>query len=160
MFLVPQINLKLRPKLLELKPGTRLVSNSYDMGDWLADETAGVNEPCEGLEYNPDQVDLSKVRTTWCQPFLFFWIIPAEAAGKWQLSGGELALTQKYQMLTGTLTLNGKNMPISDAKMIGDQITFNAGGTVYTGRLTGAVMEGMARTNGSSGPWRATRAEK
>jgi hypothetical protein len=63
-------------------------------------------------------------------------------------------------MLTGTLTLNGKNMPISDAKMIGDQITFNAGGTVYTGRLTGAVMEGMARTNGSSGPWRATRAEK
>jgi hypothetical protein len=142
MFLLPSINLKLRPKLLEMKPGTRLVSDSFNMGDWEADETAKVADGCEN----------------WCTALL--WIVPARVAGKWQLGGGELALTQQYQVLSGTLALNGNTTPISDAKMLGDQITFSAGGTVYTGRLTGSVIEGTAKTNGSSAPWRATRAEK
>jgi hypothetical protein len=142
MFLLPSINLTLRPKLLEMKPGTRLVSNSFDMGEWRPEETATVTEGC----------------TTWCTALL--WIVPALAAGKWQLGGGELALTQEFQMLSGTLTLNGNSAPISNAKMLGDQITFSAGSTVYTGRLTGSVIEGTAKTNGSSVPWRATRAEK
>ena len=142
MFLLPSINLRLRPKLLEMKPGTRLVSNSFDMGDWGPDETATVAEGC----------------STWCTALL--WIVPAKAAGKWQLGGGELALTQQFQMLSGTLTLNGNNTPISAAKMLGDQITFSAGSTVYTGRLTGRVIEGTAKTNESSVPWSATRAEK
>ena len=142
MFLLPSINLTLRPKLLEMKPGTRLVSNSFDMGEWRPEETATVTEGC----------------TTWCTALL--WIVPALAAGKWQLGGGELTLTQEFQMLSGTLTLNGNSAPISNAKMLGDQITFSAGSTVYTGRLTGSVIEGTAKTNGSSVPWRATRAEK
>ena len=142
MFLLPSINLTLRPKLLEMKPGTRLVSNSFDMGEWRPEETATVTEGC----------------TTWCTALL--WIVPALAAGKWQLGGGELALTQQFQMLSGTLTLDGNSAPISNAKMLGDQITFSAGSTVYTGRLTGSVIEGTAKTNGSSVPWRATRAEK
>jgi hypothetical protein len=71
-----------------------------------------------------------------------------------------LALTQQFQMLSGTLTLNGNSTLISGAKMLGNQITFTAGGTVYSGRLTGSVMEGRAKANGSSEPWRATRAEK
>lgn len=142
MFLLPSINLKLRPKLLDMKPGTRLVSDSFNMGDWEADETATVADGCE----------------TYCTALL--WIVPAKVAGMWQLGGGELALTQQFQMLSGTLTLNGKNVPISDAKMLGDQITFSTGSTVYTGRLTGSVIEGTAKANGSSAPWSATRAEK
>jgi hypothetical protein len=144
MFLLPTINLKLRPKLLEMKPGTRVVSDSFDMWDWPPDDTATetVEEGC----------------VSYCTALL--WIVPANVDGKWQLGGGELALTQQFQMLSGTLTLNGKSTPISDGKMLGDQITFSASGTVYTGRLTGNVMEGTAKANGSSVPWSATRTEK
>lgn len=98
--------------------------------------------------------------------------MPAQAAGSWQFAGGkwehsggewelrgaELALTQQFQMLSGTLTMDGKSMPVSDAKMLGDQITFRAGNTVYTGQLTGSSIEGTAITNGNSVPWSATRA--
>jgi hypothetical protein len=142
MFLLSSINARLRPKLLKMKPGTRLVSNTFDMGDWPADETATVDEGC--LSY--------------CTALL--WIVPAKAEGTWRLGNGELALTQDFQKLSGTLTLNGNHTPISDAKMVGDQITFTADGTVYTGHLTGSVLEGTATTSGNTMPWRATRAEK
>jgi SAM-dependent methyltransferase len=142
MFLLSSINSRLRPKFLELKAGTRLVANTFDMGDWAADETATVDEGC----------------ITYCTALL--WIVPAKAEGKWQLGRGELALTQQFQILSGTLTFNGNTTKISDAKMVGDQITFSAGGTVYSGRLTDSVIEGTARANGSSVPWNATRTEK
>jgi precorrin-6B methylase 2 len=142
MFLLSDLNLKLRPKLLEMKPGTRLVSNTFDMGEWAADETATVDQGC----------------ISYCTALL--WIVPAKAEGKWQLREGELALTQQFQMLSGTLTLNGNNTPISDAKMVGAQITFGADSTVYTGRLTGNVIEGTATANGRSVRWSATRMEK
>jgi len=142
MFLLPAINMKLRPKLLDMKPGTRIVTNSFTMEDWEADETATVENGC----------------TTWCTAYL--WIVPAKVAGKWKLSNGELTLTQEFQQLSGTLTSNGKSMPVSDAKMRGDQITFNAGGTAYSGRVRGDRMDGTVRINGNGVPWSATRAEK
>jgi hypothetical protein len=139
MFLLPEINLKLRPKILDMKPGTRVVSNSFRMEDWEPDETATVDEGC----------------TTWCTALL--WIVPARVGGKWHLGTGELALTQTFQVLSGTLTLNGKGMPISDAKMRGDQVTFTAEGTVYTGRVKGNLMDGIAKSGASSTNWSATR---
>jgi precorrin-6B methylase 2 len=142
MFLMSNINLELRPTLLELKPGTRIVSDTFNMGSWQADEISKVSEGCKG----------------YCKALL--WIVPAKAKGRWQFSGGELTLNQKFQMLSGTLTLNGKRAPVSDAKMVADQITFGAGSTVYTGRLTGNVIEGTATAGGSSVPWKATRADK
>ena len=72
MFLLPQINLRLRPKILDLKPGTRIVSNSFTMEDWVADETATVTEGCQ----------------TWCTAL--FWIVPAKVEGQWQTPGGDL----------------------------------------------------------------------
>jgi hypothetical protein len=142
MFLLPEINLKLRPKILDMKPGTRVVSNSFRMEDWEPDETFTVEEGC----------------TTWCTALL--WIVPAKVGGTWRLATGELSLTQEFQMLNGSITLNGKSMPISNAKMNGDQITFNAGTTVYAGRVKGGVMDGAAKANGTSSAWSATRAEK
>ncbi len=142
MFLLPEINLKLRPKILDMKPGTRVVSNSFRMEDWEPDETATVGEGC----------------TTWCTALL--WIVPAKVGGKWRLGAGELALTQTFQMLSGTLTANGKSMPLSDAKMRGDQIMFTAGGAVYSGRVKGTVMDGTTRAGASSTAWSATRADK
>jgi precorrin-6B methylase 2 len=142
MFLLPSINLKLRPKLLDMKPGTRIVSNSFTMEEWGADETSTVEDGC----------------TSWCTALL--WIVPAKVEGRWRLDNGELALGQQFQMLSGTLTSGGRNTSLSDAKMRGDQITFRAGGTVYTGRMKGTVMEGTALTDGSSVAWSATRVEK
>src|SRR4030095_14489970 len=123
MFLLPQINLKLRPKILELKPGTRIVSNSFTMGEWAADESASVGGECDH----------------WCTALL--WIVPAKVEGTWQLPQGELTLKQSFQMLSGTLQTGNSASEITNAKMIGDQIVFTASGQQYTGRVNGNVME-------------------
>jgi methyltransferase family protein len=120
MFLLPSINLKLRPTLLNLKPGTRIVSNTFDMEDWQADETATVGP--EGC-------------TSWCKAML--WIVPAKAEGRWKTPQGELNIVQKFQMISGTLGSTAIN-----GKLVGDQITFTAGATKYTGRVTGTTING------------------
>ena len=135
MFLLPQLNLKLRPTLLDLKPGTRLVSNTFTMEDWQADETATVTEDC----------------TSWCTALL--WIVPAKVEGRWTTPQGDLELTQKFQMITGTL---GKQ-PISDGRLRGDEITFNVGPARYTGRVTGNQMKGSVTGAPRPGDWTATR---
>jgi SAM-dependent methyltransferase len=137
LFLLPDINLRLRPKLLEMRPGTRVVSNSFDMGDWTPDQTIQAGGDC----------------TSWCRAHL--WIVPAKVAGTWKLpDGGELVLDQKYQMLSGVMRGQNTTVNITGGKMIGDQITFTAGTTHYTGRVSGGSIEGIAQT---SAGWRATR---
>jgi SAM-dependent methyltransferase len=139
MFLLPDINLRLRPKILDLRPGTRIVSNSFTMGEWKADDTATVSDGC----------------ASYCTAYL--WIVPAKVQGTWQLPQGELALKQEFQMISGTLK-NGSNViQIANGKLNGDQITFNAGGSLYTGRVNGNAMEG---STSSGGNWKATRASK
>ena len=137
MFLLPDINIRLRPKILELKPGTRIVSNSFTMGDWTSDETNTVATGC----------------TSYCTAHL--WIVPAKVEGAWQTPQGELTLQQNYQMLTGTLKLGATSTAIANGKLNGDQITFSAGGIEYTGRVSGNSIEGLAK---SSSAWKATRA--
>jgi hypothetical protein len=135
MFLLPDINLKLRPKILNLKPGTRIVSNTFTMEDWMADETARVDN-C----------------TSWCTAL--FWIVPAKVAGTWRLPQGELTLKQQYQMVSGTLKSGNNSSQIADGKLRGDELTFTAGGVKYTGRVNGTTMTG---TMGSGASWNASR---
>jgi SAM-dependent methyltransferase len=137
MFLLPSINIKLRPKILDLKPGTRIVSNSFDMEDWKADETATAS----GCDH-------------WCTAHL--WIVPAKVGGTWKLSQGELNLKQTFQMITGTLRNGNVTTPIS-GKLNGDQISFTAGAAQYSGRVNGNAIEGTVK-GGSNGKWSATRA--
>ena len=134
MFLLPDINLRLRPKILDLKPGTRIVSNSFTMGDWTADETATV----------PDC-------PSYCTALL--WIVPAKVQGNWRLPQGELRLTQTFQVVSGTLG----NTTIANGKLSGDQISFEVGGAGYTGRVRGNIIEGTVRSGGSSMNFTATR---
>jgi Methyltransferase domain len=131
MFLLPQINLKLRPKILDLKPGTRIVSNSFDMGEWVADETETVGGEC----------------SSWCTAML--WIVPAKVEGTWTMGKGKLTLSQSFQVLTGTLETGGKSVPV-EGKLHGTDITFVAGGTQYAGHVNGDSIQG---TN-----WKAARA--
>ena len=136
MFLLPDINLRLRPKILDLKPGTRIVSNSFTMGDWSADDTVNVKDSC----------------ASYCTAYL--WIVPAKVEGSWQLGDGELALKQTYQMLSGALRRGGNTSPVANGKVNGDQITFTIGNLRYTGRVGVNSMEG---TIGSGGNWKASR---
>ena len=134
MFLLPDLNLRLRPTLLDLAPGTRLVSNSFRMDTWEPDETVTVTEDC----------------VSWCTAL--FWIVPAKVAGTWRLPQGDLTLTQEFQMISGTLG----STPISNGRLRGNEITFTVGDVQYSGQVNGASMEGTVkgRTNGK---WSATR---
>jgi hypothetical protein len=125
MFLLPDINIKLRPKILSLKPGTRIVSNSFTMGDWKADETA---------ELNSEQ----GCNNSWCTALL--WIVPARVEGTHKVPQGELVLKQEFQMLSGTLRTGGKNLALQ-GKVNGEEIAFRAGGRDYRGRMNGKQLE-------------------
>jgi precorrin-6B methylase 2 len=138
MFLLPDINLKLRPKLLDLKPGTRIVSNSFTMEEWQADETVTTDANCQ----------------TWCTAFL--WIIPAKVDGTWRLPNGSLTLAQKFQNITGTLSVDGKDIQIAGA-MNGEQIKFNAGDVEYTGLVNGNSITGTFKAPAGETKWSATR---
>jgi precorrin-6B methylase 2 len=139
MFLLPGINIRLRPKILDLRPGTRIVSNSFTMGEWAADEEGTVKNGC----------------VSYCTALL--WIVPAKVEGTWELPQGELALTQTFQMVSGTLRSGNVSTPITNGKLNGDQISFTAGGNQYTGYVNGNVMEGNVSSGGS---WKASRAGK
>jgi SAM-dependent methyltransferase len=141
MFLLPEINLKLRPKLLELKPGTRIVSNTFTMGDWQEDLEATTEE-----NWN-----------SWNQAHL--WIIPAKVEGTWKTGNGELQITQIYQMLEGVYSSGGKTSKIKEGRMKGDIITLSIDDKIYTGRveggkITGTVVDGSGN---SAREWIATR---
>jgi hypothetical protein len=135
MFLLPRINMELRPKILDMKPGTRIVSNSFDMEDWKPDQTTDVTENCSG----------------YCIAYL--WIVPAKVDGTWKFDSGQIKFEQKFQEITGTLTLNGKDQAIT-GKLDGGKISFNAGGTEYTGTVSGNTISG---TRAGGGSWKATR---
>ncbi len=141
MFLLPDINLKLRPKLLDLKPGTRIVSNTFTMGDWEEDYKVTTEE-----NWN-----------SWNTAYM--WIIPAKVDGTWKIGNGEMVLTQQYQMVHGTFKSGGKTQVITDGRLHGDTITFTINGDKYSGQVTNGSMKGIYSdpTRGSKSDWIATR---
>ncbi|MEW6333491.1 MAG: class I SAM-dependent methyltransferase [Thermodesulfobacteriota bacterium] len=145
MFLLPDINLRLRPLILDLKPGTRIVSNSFDMGDWTADETIKLGRE-EGCDNN------------YCQAY--FWIVPAKVEGTWKLPQGDLKLKQTYQMVSGELASGKDRIAITDGRLSGSKISFKIGDASYTGTVVGTTMQGTVRAGGNSSPWSANRSGK
>jgi hypothetical protein len=134
MFLLPQINLKLRPKILDLKPGTRIASNTFTMDEWMPDQTETVGGDC----------------SSWCTAL--FWIVPAKVGGTWRLPQGELTLRQEFQVLSGSIG----STKIANGRMRGSDISFTAGGAQYTGRVNGSSIQGTV-TGGSGASWTATK---
>ena len=133
MYLLPSINVKLRPKILNLKPGTRVVSHAFTMDDWQADQT----ESFDG-------------RTA------YMWIVPAKVDGAWQFAQGEIFFTQTYQMLAGNVRTGSGTVAITEGRVRGDQVFFKAGGTEYSGRLNGKTLEGTM-SGATSGAFSANR---
>ena len=151
LYLLPSLNVKLRPTILRMKPGTRVVSHAFSMDDW-----------------QPDQTDSVEGRTA------YLWIVPAPVEGtwRWAVTPGqretELVLRQQYQNVEGLVRLDdGKMGRLRDVKLRGDQISFSiheltgSTNTVrrdYTGRVSGNTIQGTFKMgDGSEVKWTATR---
>jgi len=138
LFLLPENLDRLIPKFLDLKPGTRIVLNTFGISGWSADFTERAGEGCG----------------SWCEALLY--IVPAKASGRWRLPNGELVLDQQFQKVSGTLLVNGTSTYVSDGRLLGEEIQFTAGRTKYTGRVTGDTMQGNVHGD-ATGAWSATR---
>jgi SAM-dependent methyltransferase len=141
MFLLPDINLRLRPRILGLKPGTRIVSNSFTMGEWQDDETASIDD--------------KDSCANWC--IAHMWIVPARVEGQWTSSAGDLTLGQQFQMVSGTLRTSAGPQAVNNGKLRGDEISFIAGGAAYAGRVNARSIEGTVTSGGNTSKWTATR---
>jgi SAM-dependent methyltransferase len=138
LFLLP-VNLdQLKPKFAALKPGTRIVVNTFGIDGWDPESTEKIEGDC----------------SSWCTAMLY--IVPAQVAGTWKLPQGELMLNQDVQRVTGTLTSGGKSIAIS-GKITGDQISFTAGATQFTGKVNGSRIDGMSVAGNSKQAFTATR---
>jgi hypothetical protein len=152
MYLLPRVNLELRPKLLELKPGTRIVSHDFSMDDWKPDHHEDIDAP-------------GKYGGSGGRSDIYLWIVPAQVGGTWQselsLRGKplnyEIALEQQFQAVSGTVKVGGRTVPLQNAKLRGEQLSFEftadvAGGPVkhvFSGTVTGALLSGTADLNGA-----------
>lgn len=134
-FLLPSMNLRLRPTILAMKPGTRVVANTFAIGEWEPDETATI-EPCE----------------RWCKALL--WVVPARVGGTWRTPKGDLTLTQRFQFVSGTLG----DSPIANGRLRGEEISFTVGATTYTGRVDGYRMRVSSTVDGKTVEWTAVPA--
>jgi hypothetical protein len=139
MFLLPEINLRLRPRLLGLKPGTRIISTKFTMQAWQYD----------------DMVKIEDKTNEWTSAYL--WIVPAKVDGVWIFPEGELNLKQVFQMVSGTIIRDGKSMVISRGKVRGNEITFSGNGTVYTCQVDKNNLKGTADREGKITEWKAER---
>jgi len=135
LFLLSSINLKLRPTILDMKPGTRVVSNNFDMGDWKPDQTKHLTE---------SNIDWTTAH---------FWVVPAKVNGTWKLADGQIDFVQEFQYITGTLSVGNEKIDIS-GKLDGNKISFFAGETEYSGVVNGNTISGALSKGGA---WRATR---
>lgn len=152
MYLLPRVNLELRPKILELKPGTRIVSHDFSMGDWKPEHHEVIDAP-------------GKYGGTGGRSDIYLWIVPAQVAGTWQselsLRGKplnyEIALEQQFQIVSGTVKVAGRTVRLQNAKLLGEKLSFEfvadvGGGPVkhvFSGTVTGALVSGTADLNGA-----------
>jgi hypothetical protein len=148
MYLLPRLNLQLRPALLDLRPGTRLASHAFDMGDWRADR----HERIDGRD-------------------AYFWIVPAKVKGRWQVESGgrkfELDISQRYQIVEGVARTADRTVPLRETNLRGDEIRFvieldEGKPETFRGRVNGDKIEPLPIEAGDAAPratgeWRAAR---
>jgi SAM-dependent methyltransferase len=144
MYLLPSLNMKLRPTILDMKPGTRVVTHSFLMEDWEPDQSVKV----DGRN-------------------AYLWIVPAKVEGDWVWTenGGEavLSLTRAFQNISGFLTLGNRESSLKYPLLDGDRITFSidgnpAGTREFSGRVNGEVIRGTIKgSDGKTAEWTAKR---
>lgn len=150
LYLLPNLNLKLRPMILRMRPGTRVVSHAFTMADW-----------------HPDASDTVENRNA------YMWIVPARVEGTWRMtmssstSAHELLLRQQYQYAEGLVRINGKTGQVRDFKIRGTGVTFTIFEPTsrdplrynFEGRVVGESMEGVVELPGGQQTWKAIRVQ-
>ena len=158
LYLSPALNIRLRPKLFrELRPGARIVSHNFDMGEWRPDSTVSVTWPTGGTSA------------------VHLWVLPADVAGTWEVTlagSGEtrryrVRFEQEFQRLTGDASRDGRSIALAAGRVRGDTVTFALSDTVagaetvlhFRGGLAAGAVEGsaMREAGGQAGSWRAER---
>lgn len=151
LYLLPEVNLKLRPRLLaELRPGTPVVSHDFDMGEWKPDRTVTMGNDT-----------------------VYLWVVPAQVAGTWTVAMGgagqgreaQLNLQQQFQVVGGSARMGGKRLALSDVTLRGDELSFKVAGAPegrlrFHGKVSGDAMQGTVTPEGRPGgarPFTATR---
>jgi SAM-dependent methyltransferase len=159
MYLLPEYNSVLKPRLLALKPGTRIVSHDYGIDDWQPDASKKIPVP-------EKRVGLEKAST------ILFWVVPARIEGHWRSSirtgsgvtDVEIVFTQRYQRFEGKAFLKGQEVAIESPFLKGDYLSFRIqdgteallfNGRVSNSRITGTTIRGEERTR-----WRALRTQE
>lgn len=137
LFLLDDINVRLRPRLLGLKPGTRIATNTFKLGDWEHDAETGA-PGCYA----------------WC--FIYLWVVPARVEGQWRTAEGVLSPTQRYQKVSGMLGEGPLAEPVQ-GRLAGDRLTLTGGGSEHRGRVVGDSIDGAVTTAGAIRPWKADR---
>jgi SAM-dependent methyltransferase len=140
LFLLTDNLRRLLPKFLDMRPGSRIVINTFAIPDWEPDAKETIGGDC----------------MSWCTALL--WIVPAKVEGTWRMASGasgELVMQQKFQTVSGTLTVNGKPVAIENGRLRGEELSFTANGVGYTGQVKGDTIEGQS----AAGEWRARRTQ-
>jgi len=155
-YLLPEMNLKLRPRLLALAPGTRIVAHDYHFGDWLPDERETLRVP----EKKVGEPGVS---------YVYLWVVPARVGGRWrtEVASGdgalpiELDIAQDFQVVNGHALVGGKRMPLHAAFLQGADLHFGidvpdgAGARRHSfrGRVSGSDIHGVVAAR-EAGAWR------
>lgn len=140
LFLLTENLRTLAPTFLALRPGTRIVSNTFAIPDWKEEETARLDAPC----------------MSWCTALLY--VVPANVAGRWRMATGDLELTQEAQVVSGTWSEDGRSVAIADGAVRADLLRFSLEGAVYEGRVDGDTITGTRRdAAGVGSPWATSR---
>jgi len=159
IYLLPEVNLMARAKLLALEPGTRIVSHDYGIGDWMPDREFEMDAPGKPV----GRSQKSKV---------LFWVVPDKVAGRWvwpvtvggQKQQMELLLKQNFQKLEASARLDGRPVAVEQAKLTGRQVDFTltlpeTGKVAFSGQRINQALEGQMRVAGQPAPWSAVRVE-
>jgi hypothetical protein len=141
LFLLPTNLARLQPKFLAMKPGTRIVTNTFALTGWTPDAVTTTPQ-CNAA--------------VWCTALL--WIVPAKVEGTWTLPEGELTFTQEFQMVSGSLKTKSATSAVTHGRLQGDQISFTVGKDQYIGTVRGETIEGtVLRADLRATPWKAQR---
>ena len=138
LFLIPDNLTKLAPKFLALKPGTRIVSNTYEIGGG----------------WEPDESKRLELCMSWCTAHLY--VVPAKVAGTWRSAEGELTLEQDFQNVHGTMQVSGIPLPVEEGRLRGNELRFVINKVSYTGRVEGNTITGTAQGR-ETNAWSAQR---
>jgi precorrin-6B methylase 2 len=139
LFLLPDNLRKLQSKILQLKPGTRVVANTFGFSEWPTEATAAIENGCRA----------------WCQAMLY--LVPARVDGSWQLPQGTLELYQEFQTIKGTLTADGRTLEVQNGLVKVNDVTFTIGEATYSGRIRGDAIEGTVENPSGRQPFVARR---